>query len=311
MDEKKVDMEAIANGLAFQMDMAVTPLKDMFDLTGQVAIVTGGCTGLGFAVARRLAEAGAKVVISSRKAERGAAAQEYLRGKGYDVTYFQADVRDVAQCYGIVDFTEKTYGQVDILVPAAAVWDFYSAVDTPAEVFDDIQATNVRGQYYCIQAAARSMIKRGKGGRICMISSIMYTGVGDTPHLNLDSAYVTSKSALTGMCVSLAREFKQYGIVINNVAPGAMVTAGCVSNGGAAQVLYGPEYMEARQKWGSEVPISQTPDDMARVVFCMCTPMSNFMYGVTVDVDGGATLTFQDTKWSFNLEGCVPGPKAE
>ena len=76
MDEKMI------NGLAFQMDMAAVPMKDILDLTGKVAIVTGGCTGLGFAVANRLGEAGAKVVISSRNAERGAAAQEYLRGKG-------------------------------------------------------------------------------------------------------------------------------------------------------------------------------------------------------------------------------------
>lgn len=304
MDEKMI------NGLAFQMDMAAVPMKDILDLTGKVAIVTGGCTGLGFAVANRLGEAGAKVVISSRNAERGAAAQEYLRGKGYDVSYFQADVREVEQCYGIVDYTEKTYGPVDILVPAAATWDFYTSVDTPAEVFDNIQATNVRGQYYCIQAAARSMIKANKGGRICMVSSIMRTGVGDPPHMNFDSAYVTSKSALTGMCVSLARELKQYGIIVNCVAPGAMITAGCLTNGGAAHVLYGSEYTADVKASGQAVPMSKTPDDVARVILCMCTPVSNFMYGVTIDVDGGATMTFHEKKWSYTLEGCVPGPKA-
>lgn len=295
MDEKMI------NGLAYQMDMAVQPLKDVFDLTGKVAIVTGGCTGLGFAVARRLGEAGAKVVIASRNAERGAEVQAYFRGKGYDISYFQADVRDTDQCYAIVDFAEKTYGQVDILVPCAAVWDFYTAMDTPAQVFDDIQATNVRGQYYCIQAAAKSMIRRGKGGRICMISSIMYTGVGDTPHMNFDSAYVTSKSALTGLCVSLARELKQYGIVVNCVAPGAMTTSGCLTNGSGAYVRYGKEYMEEVMKLGPQVPMSKTPDDMARMIFCMCTPVSDFMYGVTVDVDGGAKLTFMDKSWSTSI----------
>ena len=112
--------ENMINGLAFHMDMAVSPLKDVFDLTGKVAIVTGGCTGLGFAVARRLGEAGAKVVIASRKEERGIAAQEYLRSKGYDVTFCKTDVREVEQCYAMVDFTEKTYGTPDILVPCAA-----------------------------------------------------------------------------------------------------------------------------------------------------------------------------------------------
>lgn len=297
--------------LAYQFDMAVPPLKYVFDVSGKVAIVTGGCTGLGFAVARRLGEGGAKVVIASRNEENGAKAQDYFRGKGYDVTYFKADVRDVDQCYAIVDFAEKTYGGVDILVPAAAVWDFYSAVDTPAEVFDDIQATNVKGQYYCIQAAARSMIKSGKGGRICMIASIMHTGVGDIPHLNMDSAYVTSKSALTGLCVSLAREFKQYGIIINCVAPGAMVTSGALSNGLAAHMLYGPEYTERIMGSAGLTPMSKTPDDMARVVYAMCTPMCDFMYGVTVHVDGGATITFMDKPWSYTVEGCFPGPKAE
>ena len=305
MDEKTI------NSLGFLMDRAVPPMKDILDLSDKVAIVTGGCTGLGFAVANRLGEAGAKVVICSRKEERGAAAQEYLRGKGYDVSYFKADVRNVSECYAIVDFAEKTYGKVDILVPAAAVWDFYTAVDTPPEVFDDIQATNVRGQYYCIQAAARSMIKRGQGGRICMISSIMRTGVGDPPHMNFDSAYVTSKSALTGLCVSLARELSPYGIVINCVAPGAMKTTGCLTNGRAAHALYGKEYTEAVMANGVAVPMSKSPDDVARVVLCMCTPVSDFMCGVTVDVDGGATMSFHDKRWSYVLPNCVPGPKSE
>lgn len=302
--------ENMINGLAFQMDMAVAPLQSVFDLTGKVAIVTGGCTGLGFAVARRLGEAGAKVVITSRREDRGAAAQEYLRGKGYDVTYCKTDVREVEQCYAMVDFTEKTYGCPDILVPCAAYWDMYAAVDTPVDVFDNIQATNVRGQYYCIQATARAMIKAGKGGKICMISSIMRTGQGDTPYMNFTSAYITSKSALTGMCVSLAREYKQYGITVNCVAPGAMLTSGCLTNNlGVAN--YGEKYGEEGAKYQTLVPMSQTPDDMARMVFCMCTPVSDFMQGVTVDVDGGATITFNNTKWSYNLEGCVPGPKAE
>lgn len=294
--------------MPYEFDAAKVPMKDVFDLTGKVAIVTGGCTGLGFAVTSRLAEAGAKVVISSRSAERGVRAEAYFRGKGYDVTYFQADVRDVEQCYAIVDFTEKTYQQVDILVPCAAYWDMYAFVDTQEQVYKDIMDTNVKGQYYCIQAAVRSMIKRGKGGKICMISSIMRTGAGDTPHMNFDSVYITSKSALTGMCVALARELKVHNISINCVAPGAMMTWGCRTNGKAAYMLYGPEYMQDVMANGPKVPMSKTPDEMARMIFCMCTSVSDFMCGVTVDVDGGATMNFMEKPWSFTMDGCVPGP---
>lgn len=294
--------------LSYEFDAKKVPMKDVFDLSGKVAIVTGGCTGLGFAVTSRLVEAGAKVVIASRSAERGAKAEAYFRDKGYDVTYCQVDVRDVDQCYAMVEFTEKTYQQVDILVPCAAYWDMYAFVDTQEQVYKDIMDTNVKGQYYCIQAAARSMIKRGKGGKICMISSIMRTGVGDTPHMNLDSVYITSKSALTGMCVALARELRVHGISVNCVAPGAMTTWGMRVNGKAAYGLYGDEYMPDVMKYGPEVPRSETPDDVARMVLCMCTSVSDFMRGVTVDVDGGATMTFTEKPWSITLEGCVPGP---
>lgn len=303
MDEK---MKA-ALELPYEFDAAKVPMKDVFDLSGKVAIVTGGCTGLGFAVTSRLAEAGAKVVISSRSAERGAKAEAYFRGKGCDVTYFQADVRDVEQCYAMVDFTERTYQQVDILVPCAAYWDMYAFVDTQEQVYEDIMNTNVKGQYYCIQASARSMIKRGKGGKICMISSIMRTGMGDTPHMNFDSVYITSKSALTGMCVALARELKAHNISVNCVAPGAMTTWGVKMNAKACYGLYGPEYLEDIIKYSSGVPRSETPDDVARMVLCMCTSVSDFMSGVTVDVDGGATITFMEKPWSCTLDGCVPG----
>ena len=298
------------NEFAVALSQGLPSLQQLFDLTGKVALVTGGATGLGFAVANRLSEAGAKVVIASRNEEHGGIAENYFRSLGRDVKFFQADVRNVSDCYGMVDFTVKTYGSVDILVPCAARWTFFSAVDTPEEVYNNILDTNLKGQYYTIQAAARAMIKAGKGGRICMCSSIMRTGNGDVPGMNLDSAYVASKRGLTGLCVSLARELKQYGIIVNSVAPGAMISYGMMTNGRVdTATCYGEEYTEDSQTLGLKVPVSKTPDDVARVIFCMCTPVSDFMYGITVDVDGGATTTFMEKPWSFNLEGCIPGPK--
>lgn len=303
MDEKTL------NEFAITMSQGLPTLQQMFDLTGKVALVTGGATGLGFAVANRLAEAGAKVMIASRSVERGKIAETHFRSLGYDVTFCQADVRNVDECYKMVDSTVKTYGGIDILVPCAATWTFFSAVDTPEKVYDNILDTNLKGQYYTIQAAARAMIRAGKGGRICMCSSIMHTGNGDMPHMNLDSAYVASKSGLTGLCVSLARELKQYGIIVNCVAPGAMISHGMMTNGADATQYYGEAYGQDSMTLGQQVPVSKTPDDVARVIFCMCTPVSDFMYGITVDVDGGATTTFMEKPWSYNLEGCIPGPK--
>ena len=307
MDEKSI------KGLKFAFAESAPSWEEMFDMTGKVAIITGGTSGLGFALANRMAQAGASVVITGRNDEKGAECEAYFRGKGWEVSYFKADVSKVADCHAVAAFAVEKYGRLDILVPVAAVWDFGAIVDISEDTYDRIVDTNTKGQYFMIQAAARQMIKCGNGGVITMCSSITRTGMGDSFFVNLDSAYCTSKSALLGLCVSLARELKVHGIRVNMVTPGAQITEGLMSNGHAAMAKYGAKYVEVSgqsQQW-CPVPVSKTPDEVARVIFAMCTDFSAFMYGVNVDVDGGSLFCFTREPFSYTLEGCVPGPQID
>ena len=110
-----MDVNQIEN-MAYNMSLAVKPMKNIIDLTGKAAIVTGGATGLGYAVVFRLAEAGAKVVIASRNDERGNKAVKEFKERGFDVSFVKCDVRLVDDCYTAVDSTIEKYGAVDILV---------------------------------------------------------------------------------------------------------------------------------------------------------------------------------------------------
>ncbi|MDL2214246.1 SDR family oxidoreductase [Clostridia bacterium OttesenSCG-928-O13] len=285
------------------------PLKEIFDLSGKTAVVTGGCTGLGYSVASRLAEAGARVVIASRDAEKGAMIEKHFRDDlGYDVSFVAADVKKVEDCYGMIEFAEKKYGKVDILVPCAAVWYARAFVDMKPEEFDDIIETDMRGQYFSIQAAARSMIRNKVEGKIVTVASVSHRS-DDIKNIAMMTHYNTAKGGVVSMTRGIARELKQYGIGINCVAPGAMLTYGAMTCNASAAELYGSEWEDAVAENATDIPMSDSPDDVAMVIFTLCTDVANFMFGQVLDVDGGSQFSFQEEPWSYTMEGGTPGPK--
>lgn len=287
-------------------------LTDVFagDMAGKVAVVSGGASGLGFNIVNRLAEAGCKVVIASRSEERGAKAVDEFTAMGYEVSFCKTDVTVVSDCYAAVDFAVQKYGKIDILVANSATWSMYSFVDMPEDKFDAAIAVDLKGEYFMAQAAARAMIKAKTPGKIVFISSAAHRA-SDTPRMGLMTHYNAAKGALVSMTKGIAKELHQYGIGVNCVAPGGMLTRGSIFNGGESGALYGPEYLADRSAFGRTVPVAKNPDMVALAVFAMCTSMSDFMVGETVTVDGGSTLSFQEKPWSYTLEGCIPGPKAE
>ncbi|MBQ6390356.1 MAG: SDR family oxidoreductase [Eggerthellaceae bacterium] len=299
-------------GLAKNSTQNLRSLSEVFcsDMAGKVAIVTGGATGLGYNVVNRLAEAGVKVVIASRDEGRGKEAEEAFRAKGYEVTWKHTDVTLVKDCYEVVDFAVKTYGKLDIAVTNAAVWNMYSFLDMPEEVFDNVLATDMKGEYFLAQAAARVMVEQKIKGKIVFISSVAHKG-SDCPGVAMMTHYNAAKGAVVSMTKGIAKELHQYGISVNCVAPGGMFTRGALTNGGEAASFYGAELMEDRGKYGRETPSAMNPDEVALVVFALCTDMSNFMVGETVDVDGGSMWSFQKQPWSYTVEGCIPGPSKD
>ena len=107
------------------------------------------------------------------------------------------------------------------------------------------------------------------------------------------------------MTKSVAGELRQYGISVNCVAPGGMLSAGVFTEGSEAPGLYGPEYLEVRKANGGKTPVAMNPDQVALAVYALCTPMSDFMCGETIDVDGGVLMNIQERPFSFTVEGCI------
>lgn len=300
--------EMIAN-LTLGNISSVQSLSDIFinNMAGKVAIVTGGASGLGYNAVNRLSEAGVKVVIASRSEAKGRKAEGEFRSFGREVTWHQTDVTSVASCYEVVDFAEKTYGKVDILVANAATWSMFAFLDMPEEEYDKVMNTDLKGEYFMAQAVARSMVRNRVKGKIIFTSSAARHS-SDALNVGMMTHYNAAKGAIASMTMGVAKELRQYGITVNCVAPGGMLSEGALTNTARTAAYYGMGLVE-EMAGDTQTPMAMNPDEVAIAVFAMCTDMSNYMVGETVDVNGGATLSFQKKPWSYTIPGCIPGPK--
>lgn len=280
-------------------------IKDIYDLSGKVAVVSG-TVGLALSVIYRLASCGAKVVFGARRENLGKMVEDHLRQMGLEVRFHKLDASSVESCQEIVAFAEETYGTVDIVVPVAAAFFARAFVDIKESEYDKIVDVDQKGQYFLVQAAARSMIRGGRGGKVVTVASVAYRGE-DMPKLAMMTAYNSAKAGVVGMTRGIAKELKQYGINVNCVAPGGMVTPGAIFNNATTAALYGAEWTHYVTEYGSSVPVASNPDEIARMILTMCTPMSDFMYGQLIEVDGGSQYSFQDKPWSYTMEGGVHG----
>jgi len=193
--------------------------KNIFDLTGKTALVTGGSRGLGLQMAEALGSQGAKLVLSARKADELQQAQAHLQKLGYDADWVAADGSRDADIAALADAAIDKLGHVDILVNnAGASWGA-PAEDYPAEAWDKVFNLNIRGLFLLTQQIGkRSMIPR-KYGRILNIASI--AGLrGNPPGAMQTIAYNTSKGALVNFTRTLAGEWGRHGITVNALAPG-------------------------------------------------------------------------------------------
>jgi gluconate 5-dehydrogenase len=193
-------------------------VKDLFDLSGQVALVTGGSRGLGLQIAEALGEAGARLMLSSRKAADLEEAVAHLKARGIDAQWIAADAADEAQARQLVGQTLAKLGQIDILVNnAGATWGA-PAQDHPVEAWDKVMNLNIRSLFVISQEVARqSMIPR-RHGRIINVASI--AGLAGNTGAMKTVAYNTSKGAAVNFTRALAGEWGEYGITVNALAPG-------------------------------------------------------------------------------------------
>lgn len=193
-------------------------VQSLFDLTGQVALVTGGSRGLGLQIAESLGEAGAKIMLCSRKAADLEQAVAHLQDRGIDARWIAADVSDAAEAQRVVNETLERLGQIDILINnAGATWGA-PAEDHPIEAWDKVMNLNVRSLFVMAQAVAKlSMVPR-RHGRIINVASI--AGLSGNPSAMKTIAYNTSKGAVVNFTRALAGEWGEYGITVNALAPG-------------------------------------------------------------------------------------------
>jgi len=248
-------------------------------LNGQVAVVTGGGTGIGLAIAKRLGSLGARIAIASRDSahlETGCAA---LREAGVDALAIQLDVRKPEQVDEMVERTVKHFGSLDILVNNAAGNFICRAEELSPNGWNAVIGIVLNGTFYCSRAVGRYMIERKRGGSIVSIlANYVWTGSPGTIHS------AAAKAGVMSMTQTLAVEWAAHGIRVNAVAPGPIE-----SPGAAKQLWNTPEAVERitgmvpLRRWG-------TPDEVADAVAFLAAPQSGFITGEVLTIDGGARL---------------------
>lgn len=258
------------------------PVTRLLDLTGRVAVVTGGAMGIGFAIARRLHEAGATAVIADRDGAAARAATERLGLSSESVTVDVSDEVAVERLFATVG---AAHGGMDILVNNAGIFPVTPVLKMEAEEWDRVQAVNLRGVFLCSRAAGRHMAERGQGGVIVNIASMdAYhpTAVG-LAH------YDASKGGVVMFTKALALELAPHTIRVVGVAPGNIITEGVTR---MRPDLPTADLAKMAADGMARLPLGRegTPDDVARVVLFLASDLAAYVTGTTILVDGGYLL---------------------
>jgi NAD(P)-dependent dehydrogenase (short-subunit alcohol dehydrogenase family) len=262
-------------------DVSAAPLSDIISLAGRTAVVTGAAWGLGKATARRLAEAGASVLIGDIDvAKAQATAKEISDAYGRRVLSVQMDVTDSAQVIAAANLALNELGSIDIWVNNAGMPSFTPLLELTEEQWDRVMAVNLRGLFVGSREAARRMIEARRGGVIVNLSSLAgFRGISPG-----QAAYVTSKHGVRGATRQMALELAPHGIRVLAVAPGY-----CQTEHTEHLAKLGPEELAQIPIpgiAGSRLGRVGVPDDIARVVLFCASDLSLFMSGQTLLADG-------------------------
>jgi gluconate 5-dehydrogenase len=255
-------------------------VRDLFDLSGRIAIVTGGATGIGLQMADALAELGASVVLCGRdggRCERAAADLE--RARGIRCAGLACDVSSSDDVTRLVAETCDRFGRIDVLVNNAGTAWAGPVEDTPLRGWQKVVDVNLTGVFLCSQAVGRVMIGQG-GGRIVNIASI--TGLRGSPPEELDAiAYSTTKGAVVAFTRDLAAKWARHGIAVNAIAPGWFPTD-----------LSRPVLDRAGDRLTAAIPLRRYggDSDLKGAIAYLASAASAYVTGHTLVVDGGATI---------------------
>ena len=249
-----------------------------FDLAGKIVIVTGSTRGIGRSIAQHMARAGAKVVISSRKAEACAQVAKAINDAGGDAIAIAANIGDKAQLENLVGETRRHYGRIDVLVCNAASNPYYGPMAGMSDdAFNKILQNNIVSNHWLANLVLPEMAQR-KDGAVIIVSSI-----GGLKGTSVLGAYAISKAADMQLARNLAMEWGPHNIRVNCIAPGLVKTD-------FARALW--ENPEVLNRYESQTPLRRIgePDDIGAIAVFLASRAAAFVTGQTIVADGGVTI---------------------
>lgn len=259
--------------------MQQKPLRELLNLQGKTAIVTGGAKGIGYAIAYRLAEAGAKVLIADIDVDGEGTAITNMRVAGFQVESVLVNVSKEEDVVHMVEICTEKFGQIDILVNNAGIYPFARLSQLTSAEFQRVTHVNMLGAFFATKHVVDRMKTTG-GGKIINITSSS-TIRPMAPGL---SHYDASKEALLGFTKSLAVELAEHAITVNAIAPGAIQTPGTSGK------THDPASQAAFLK---QIPMGRIgqADEVAKVALFLASDMSSYITGSQIVADGGVVLT--------------------
>ncbi|KXI30789.1 SDR family oxidoreductase [Paraglaciecola hydrolytica] len=249
--------------------------KELFDLSGKVALVTGASRGIGEAIARLLAAYGARVIVSSRKIDACEAVAASIRAQGGDASAMACHVGDMAQIDAIFSEIKDKFGRIDILVNNAAANPYFGHIlDTDLAAYDKTVDVNIRG-YFFMSIAAGKMMKEQGGGVILNTASVNGISPGA-----MQGIYSITKAAVISMTKAFAKECGPLNIRVNALLPGLTETKF------ASALTSNEKILKTALK---QIPLGRTaqPEEMAGTVLYLVSDASSYTTGTTITVDGG------------------------
>jgi len=258
--------------------MGIRELKNLFDLTGKVAVVTGGSGGAGKATSIGLALYGADVVVTARTLSTLEETAAEVEKQGRKALPISCDVADPESVDQMVKRTMEEFGKIDILVTTAGIALRHAAEEMPIEEWQKVMDVNVRGTFLCCQAVAKEMIKRGEGGKIVTVGSIR----GLQGHPAGYSGYATSKGAVHLLTKQLATEWAKYKIHVNCIAP-------CIFWTPLTEPILKDE--EMYKIFMQRIPLGRPaePEDLVGAVVYLVSEASAMVTGHILYIDGGTS----------------------
>jgi 2-dehydro-3-deoxy-D-gluconate 5-dehydrogenase len=264
--------------------MEIKLIKELLSLEGKAAIVTGGAKGIGYGIAYRIAEAGAKVLVADLDDATAQKTAEEFKSKGWTAESVKTDVSSEDEVKNMVAICKEKFGSVDILVNNAGIYPPAPVVQMTEADFEKVMHVNLRSVFLTTKHASEVMKVQGKGGSIINITSI------DALHPSMVGLahYDASKHGAWGFTKNSALELAEHKIWVNAIAPGGIQTPGVEAMQGS-----GPANPEMIKAFMAKIPMHRMgePDEIGKVALFLASDMSSYMTGEQIVVDGGALLS--------------------